>query len=108
MLSDIANGRLLVSEANCEHPLWDRDENIRFRVVHDIIGHASTGAGFDFAGEFKAYEQHDAITKDPRARRALFTEAVGQVAYALDNDGFGEQKCAILPQWLLWAYKEHH
>ncbi len=103
MLADIAQGRLVVSVANCEHPLWSREENIRFRVVHDVVGHASTGGGFDWQGEVKAYTKHATHIISPKARLALFTEAVGQVAYQVTNGYFGPQKCAILPQYLLWS-----
>jgi hypothetical protein len=108
MIRDIGSGLIKVSTANCEHPLWDEETNIQFRVVHDVIGHASTGAGFDFIGEYRAYEKHAEKTIHPLARLALFTEAVGQVCAALDLGGFIEQKCAILPSYLQWSYKEHH
>ena len=100
MLRDIAQGHIWVSTANSEHPLWTTEENVMFRVVHDIMGHGATGSGFDWTGENRAYANHLEHTVNPKARLALFTEAIGQVAFALDRGAFGVQKCALLPQWL--------
>lgn len=102
MLVDIARGRIVVSTANSDHPVWSLDENVAFRLVHDVVGHGTTGGGFDWAGEWRAYEKHDSIIQSPLARHALFTEAVGQVAYALTYGGFTTQKVTLLPQWMLW------
>jgi hypothetical protein len=107
MLTDIARGRIVVSTANSEHPVWSLSDNVNFRLVHDVVGHGTTGAGFDWGGEWTAYERHLSTVVSPRARQALFTEAVGQVAYALVNGGFTEQKVALLPQYLQWGADAH-
>lgn len=100
MLADIARGRVTISVANSEHPVWTLRENCAFRLVHDVLGHGLTGSGFDWAGELSAYDRHYRLTRHPSARLALFTEAVGQVAYALTYGGFGPQKVAYLPTWM--------
>jgi hypothetical protein len=102
MLRDIARGRIVVSTANSTHPVWTLEENVAFRLVHDVVGHGSTGSGFDWAGEWTAYEKHLSLLEGEGARHALFTEAVGQVAYALVYGGFTVQKVATLPQWMQW------
>jgi hypothetical protein len=102
MLRDIAQGRVVVSIANSLHPVWTLEENTAFRLVHDVVGHGATGSGFDWYGECRAYDKHWSIVVSPWARAALFTEAVGQVAYALVHGGFTVQKVALLPQWMQW------
>lgn len=103
MLADIAMGRIVLSTAYQAHPVWTPEENLAFRLVHDVVGHGTTGAGFDWKGEFTAFEKHLSIVQDPGARAALFTEAVGQVAYALVHGEFTVQKVALLPQWMQWC-----
>jgi hypothetical protein len=105
MLVDIARGRLVVSTAHCHHPVWTLEENAAFRLVHDVVGHGTTGSGFDWRGEWRAYEAHLAIVQSPLARHALFTEAVGQAAWAIVNGGYQGhvQKVALLPQYLQWG-----
>lgn len=107
MFRDIAQGRILVSDVNHAHPVWSPEVNRAFRVVHDVIGHATTGSGFDWQGELRAWERHDSTVAHPLAKAALFTEAVGQVAWMLHpeygNGVFGPQKVATLPQWMQWV-----
>lgn len=107
MLADIAQGLIMVSDINHDHPVWTPEVNLAFRVVHDVIGHATTGSGFDWAGELRAWERHESTVESLDARRALFTEAVGQVAWMLHhaygNGAFGDQKVTTLPQWLQWV-----
>lgn len=102
MLTDIARGRIVVSTANSDHPVWTLEENTAFRLVHDVIGHGTTGSGFDWDGECRAYDKHWSVLESAHSRAALFTEAVGQVAYALVNGVFTVQKVALLPQWMQW------
>lgn len=104
MLRDIGQGRIVISTAHSAHPVWTPDENAAFRLVHDVVGHGTTGAGFDWAGEWRAYEKHLSVVRSPLARHALFTEAVGQAAWAIVHGGYGEhvQKVALLPQWMQW------
>lgn len=100
MLRDIAQGRIVVSTVNSDHPVWSLTENCEFRLVHGVLGHGVTGAGFDWPGEWRAYEKHASLLRSPLARHALFTEAVGQVAYKLDRGAFTTQKVILLPQWM--------
>lgn len=48
----------------------------RFRAVHDLIGHARAGFGFDLDDELAAWRVQDRM-HGPLARRALATELVG-------------------------------
>lgn len=102
MLAHLAQGRIIISTANCDHPVWTLEQNTAFRLVHDVVGHGATGSGFDWDGECRAYDKHWGILESHRSRAALFTEAVGQVAYALTRGHFTTQKVSLLPQWMQW------
>jgi hypothetical protein len=78
-------GVMLVSRANSTHPIWTIEQNIDFRIVHDGMGHYLSGGAFSWQGELDACGVHFRLVANPDARRALFTECIGQVAayYAL-------------------------
>ncbi len=94
-----------------EHSLMTPGENMRFRFVHDLFGHAMIDAQFGHYGEEQAYRVHYQMYSD-LARKALATETRGQncalhfgrAAVAVDNNGFGaqfaEQKAFIMPEEL--------
>lgn len=106
MFTDLARGRIVVSTANSEHPLWTVRENVAFRLAHDVLGHwaahrAGILADFSFEGEYNAFVWHSRTLYDapPRTygpRDALFTEVVGQAAYALEFGHFGPQKVGFM------------
>jgi hypothetical protein len=48
----------------------------RFRAIHDLIGHAWLGHGFDLDGEYAAWRAQDRLHRGP-ARWALATELCG-------------------------------
>lgn len=113
MLRDIARGEFVVSRAFSEHPLWTVDENVAFRIVHDVIGHYGASvyrgwtprlnlgdsleatAGFDWAGECAACSTHVKVLPDA-ARSALFCECLGQTAYAIERGGFTDQRVGFI------------
>lgn len=93
MNADIAKGSFKVTTDHSEHPLWDVDENFKFRVVHDYIGHFELDLDFSLDGERRAYEHHAAQLQDPLAKNALKVEVYGQAAAAIAHDGeFQPQK----------------
>lgn len=97
MIKDIKhNRRFLVSQANSEHPVWSPEDNVNFRIVHDVLGHAATGGRFTWKGENDACATHHSFSS-PLARQALTTECLGQVGWASKNGGFGVQKVAVMP-----------
>ena len=102
MFTAIECNRFVVSNLYCEHPLWTPAENVNFRIVHDIFGHWGRGFGdtqapFSWAGEQTAYYSqsrfHSAL-----ARKALFTEIIGQTACFSLTGEFPEQKAIILTE----------
>jgi hypothetical protein len=104
MFADLDRGSILVSSANSDHPLWSVRENMAFRLCHDVMGHyaahrAGRVADFSWEGELNAFEYHaSTLPRDdrPGILDALFTEVVGQAAYAIDRGKFAEQKCTFL------------
>jgi hypothetical protein len=98
MANDIHQNRhFFVSRANCDHPVWSVDENVAFRVVHDVLGHAVSGGDFGWHGENLACAAHFPLLS-PTAQKALFTECIAQTAYAIYYRGFGPQKVAFLDE----------
>jgi hypothetical protein len=87
-----------VSRANSEHPIWSVDENIAFRVVHDVMGHCVAGGDFGWAGENAACAAHFPLLSD-LAQQALFTECIAQSAYAQYYRSYGPQKIVLLPDF---------
>lgn len=93
------NKHFLVSRANTQHPVWTTDQVVAFRVVHDIMGHCVTGGAFDWVGENAACGAHFPLLS-PNAQQALFTECIGQAAYAAFYRSFGPMKVAFMEDFL--------
>lgn len=101
MFADVAQRRIKVlsSAVTGGHPWLTDDDNDLFRAVHDVLGHAATGRGFDRHGEEAAYQAHASLFSRT-ARLALATETRGQNASMLAAGGvFPPQKVGILPDW---------
>jgi hypothetical protein len=99
MADDIHNKKhFKVSRANSEHPVWSVDQNVDFRIVHDVLGHAVSGGDFGWQGENLACAAHFPLLT-VTAQQALFTECIAQTAYASFYRSFGPQKVALFPQF---------
>jgi DNA invertase Pin-like site-specific DNA recombinase len=97
MIRDIRNNRnFVVSTANADHPIWTPQDNINFRIVHDVFGHAATEGDFGWHGENDACSTHFALSS-PHAQKALATECLGQTGYAIDRGGFTDQRVGFIP-----------
>lgn len=100
MCEDIhKNKHFYVSRANSHHPIWTVDQNVAFRIVHDVLGHCVSGGDFGWAGENKACAAHFPLLS-ANAQKALFTECVGQTAYGAYYRSFGPQKVAFLNEFI--------
>lgn len=105
MFHDVAvNNRLKVYRTTVDqrHPLLTRQENDRFRAVHDFFGHFQSARGFDRHGEEAAWVRHSQMFEG-LARRAMTTETRGQnSAFIWINGGkeFPAQKAVLLPDWV--------
>lgn len=95
MFKDIEAGRFKVSNLNCLHPQWSAQQNINFRIVHDVYGHYHAKRGFNWKGELAAYKMQ-AGYHSQLACEALFTEIVGQTACYSVNKEFPAQKVILL------------
>lgn len=86
-----------------DHPLSAIDPktgltyNDKFRMVHDIFGHAKEKTDFSPAGEESAWQQHRQMFSEA-AKPALATETRGQAAYTYKYGDFPPQKAALLPE----------
>ena len=95
MFADLDSGKFKVSNLNCRHPQWTAQQNINFRIVHDVVGHWMAASKFTWKGELAAYHGqrrwHSQL-----ACEALYTEIVGQTAcYSVDKV-FPAQKVILL------------
>jgi hypothetical protein len=100
MCEDVHKNRhFAVSRANSEHPIWTEDDNINFRIVHDVLGHCQSGGTFSWVGENQACSAHMPLVS-PLAREALFVESIAQTAYFKHYKGFGNQKVGLLNEFL--------
>lgn len=96
MHADIARGVYKVTSLHSNHPVWDKDTNVAFRITHDITGHGLTRSDFSFKGEVAAY-RNQCLSTPEHLWPVLFTEVVAQSAYANVHHLFGEQKVALVP-----------
>ncbi len=64
--------------ADPPHPVLSNATIDRLRTVHDVLGHAALGLGFDLQSEYAAWVYCRALFS-PTARPAAFCEMVGAV-----------------------------
>ena len=97
-------GRLMVSTADSDHPIYDAETNVKVRAVHDYMSHIQPKkpAGFtshtvkgSIKEEIRAYNIH-LKTVPRKAIPALFTEVIGQVSTFYITGEFIEQKVCLL------------
>lgn len=117
MMADLAqNRRLRVLKTNdgSDHPLLTREQNDKFRAVHDFFGHSQSGYQFGPKGEEGAFRDHSAMFS-PEARRAMATETRGQNSWVnfgpnshlpVTERPFAQQKSALWPEEFLGDYAE--
>lgn len=99
MFNDFENKVMKVSVLANVHPLWTPEENLDFRIAHDILGHWEMGTChniFSFVGEVAAFRSQSNYLTSDKARNALYTEVVGQAAFYGTFREFGEQKIGFL------------
>lgn len=66
---------------------WSKEDNWKFRAVHDYIVHIGGDVSFGQRGEIQAFNVHAKIAP-PAALDALFSEVVGQACYATVTGDF--------------------
>lgn len=108
LIASIIDDRLLevttvAVDPHRRHPLMDSTIGgayDRFRAVHDILGHAGLGLGFDRNGEFATW-LHQERFHGRSARRALATELHGQNSVLWTTGTMAEPKAVLLDPELL-------
>lgn len=90
---------LPVSDLHHDHPIFDREDNLRFRAWHDTA-HLDHGLGFSANDELRLFgKQAAGLLRAYReeAVDALFCESVYQLAACIVLDGYPEQqRCVAL------------
>ena len=93
----------MAADPDRRHPLVDSTPGgayDRFRAVHDVLGHARLGLGFDRHGEFAAWRAQHPL-HSPLARWALATELHGQHSVLWTTGRLAEPKAILLEPWIL-------
>lgn len=85
MRADVARGQIRVFAGSSDHPLMTNEQNVMFRAVHDVFGHAAEGFEFGPRGELNAAIKHSQMYSDT-ARPAMLTETHGQNSYVNFSD----------------------
>jgi hypothetical protein len=108
LIASVTGDRLLevvtvAADPHRRHPLLDSTRGgayDRFRAVHDILGHAGLGLGFDRHGELATWLYQERF-HSPLARRALATELHGQHSVLWTTGQMAEPKAVLLDPPLL-------
>ena len=90
MTKDIKRGLLKISQLHNVHPLFTKEQNLRFRAIHDYA-HYSIQADFSLEGEYRTYleqSRHCLASSVP----ALYTEIVLQASHMVYFGEFPIQK----------------
>lgn len=69
----------------------------RFRAVHDVLGHAHLGVGFDRGGEYATWRFQERF-HTPLARRALATELHAEHSVRWTTGELPEHKAVLLDE----------
>ena len=78
MFANIArNGHLFIYTGGSDHPRLTRDQNEKYRAVHDYFGHYLGRHSFGPVGEFNAWRAHCRQFSDT-AIPSLTVETLGQ------------------------------
>ena len=108
LIRSVTDDRMLevtsvAADPDRRHPLMDSAAGgayDRFRAVHDVLGHARLGLGFDRNGEFAVWLSQEQF-HSPLARRALATELHGQHSVRWTTGEVAEPKAVLLDPGLL-------
>jgi hypothetical protein len=108
LIRSVADDRVLevstvAADPDRRHPLMGSEVGgayDRFRAVHDILGHARLGLGFDRHGEYAVWLSQERF-HSPLARRALATELHGQHSVYWTTGEMAEPKAVLLDAGLL-------
>lgn len=90
--------QVTTAQADRTHPRLDGavgGSYYRFRAVHDLVGHAATGFGFDPDGEYSAWVVQRALYSG-LGRWAAATELHGEISTLWTTGEFAEHKAILM------------
>ncbi len=99
IVDDLASGILRMGPNRQPHPLMGSNPGCpydRLRAVHDVLGHAALGAGFDRHGEYACWLVQRRLHA-PAAAAALTTELHGENCVLWVTGRHAVHKAALLP-----------
>jgi len=99
IVDDLAGGILRIGPNRQPHPLMGTQPGgpyDRFRAVHDVLGHAALGAGFDRHGEYACWLVQRRL-HTPAAAAALTPELHGENCVLWVTGRHAVHKAALLP-----------
>lgn len=100
MCDDIRKRRKLeVSQAGIDHPIWSDQQVIAFRITFDVLGYCASGGDWGWEGTNRAFAAYAAMVP-AEAQKALFTQVIGQTAYATYYRAYGPQKVALFNEFM--------
>lgn len=100
MIEDVTKKRhIYISKADSDHPLWNSDQVLAYRLCRDVLGHCQVGGDYGWDGENKATAAMMPLLS-PNAQKALFTESIGRAAYSYFYRAFGPHKIVFLDKQL--------
>lgn len=87
MADDIHNKKhFYVSRANSQHPIWTVEQNVDFRIVHDVLGHAVSGGDFGWQGENLACFPGDTLVRTLDGYRPIESIKVGDKVLSANGE----------------------
>ena len=88
--------RMVVSDMYHDHPVFSREDNLRFRVWHDTA-HLVENLGFTPNEEVELFQRQALGIESPRVRAALFCESVYQLAASVVLGEFPDRQAVRTP-----------
>lgn len=89
------------------HPIWTRAQVVDYRICLDVLGFTAADADWGWEGTNHAFAAFAALLPE-LAQEALFSELVGQTAYATYYRAYGPAKICLLTKLIEKAMKEEN
>jgi hypothetical protein len=109
MYDDVRKRRKLEVSAVAadNHPIWTREQVVDYRICIDVLGFTAANANWGWEGTNYAFGAFAALLPE-LAQEALFSELVGQTAYATYYRAYGPAKICLLTKFIEKAMREEN
>ncbi len=109
MYDDVRKRRKLeVSLVAAEnHPIWTTQQVINYRICLDVLGYTAANSDWGWEGTNKAFSAFASLLPE-LAQSALFSELIGQTAYATYYRAYGPIKICLLNKFIEKAQQEEN